>query len=81
MIFTCPGCRTEHQNFHDAGACCSADHVECPLTELPSAGDQVGPGCTFSYGTVFSGRWELVRNDTPVFEPTRVSHSLQWSRR
>ena len=71
-MYTCPTCRTEHTSFESAGTCCKADFVECPLSELPLHAELGFGQGTYGYGTVFTRRWELVLNGTPVDQPVRV---------
>lgn len=70
--YTCPTCRKRHLTFEAAGVCCHADFVECPMSDLPEDAEFGGGKGRYSYGTVFSGRWELVLNGTPDDQPVRV---------
>lgn len=72
MSYTCPTCKLKYEHFKPAGLCCQSDFVECPLSELPPDAEFGGGPGHYSYGTVFTGRWELVLNGSPSHEPVRV---------
>ncbi len=72
MSYVCPSCRKEHDVFIEAGDCCHANFVECPLSELPENAELGFVNGTYAYGTVFTGRWELVLHGCLKEEPTRV---------
>lgn len=72
MSYTCPGCRSVHPSVAAAAACCECDYIECPLTELPDHALLGGGQGNYSFGTAFTGNWELVLNGTRPPEPVRV---------
>lgn len=60
--YVCGACRALHATFVAASACCSADHVECPMSDLPSDAE-VGQGKAYNYSfAAFSAGWEIVKN-------------------
>lgn len=65
--FACGQCKKLHPTFNEAGNCCLAEHVECPLSQLPADGDigNIAVALEFSFGRgTFSEGWEIVRNHT-----------------
>jgi hypothetical protein len=61
-LYICGSCRKPHLSFNTANACCHADHVECPLSDLPQNAE-VGHGLEYNYAKgVFSANWEMVKN-------------------
>ena len=70
--YICPSCEKKHDSFDVACSCCNADWVECPLSDLPADAEFGGGEGKYGYGTIFSGRWELVLNGTPHTEAARV---------
>lgn len=60
--YTCGKCRKVHGSFSSADHCCGADHVECPLSDLPRDAE-VGYGLAYHYANgAFSASWEIVKN-------------------
>ncbi|MDT8925194.1 hypothetical protein RBE51_20590 [Pseudomonas taiwanensis] len=60
--YTCGKCRKAHGSFDSAGHCCQADHVECPLSDLPYDAE-VGCGLAYHYANgAFSTSWEIIKN-------------------
>lgn len=71
-MYTCPSCHKQHKTFEEAGDCCFAEYVECPIAELPADAELgYGPG-KYSYGTICTGRFELVETSENPDEPIRV---------
>lgn len=63
--FACGKCKKLHPSFNQAGNCCLAEHVECPLSQLPADGEigNIAQAREFSFGRgTFSKGWEVVRN-------------------
>lgn len=71
-MYICPKCNKEHSTFENAGDCCFAAYVECPHSELPDNAELgYAPG-KYSYGTVCTGRFELIKTNDNPDEPIRV---------
>lgn len=69
--YTCGGCGKEYPSPEDAGKCCNAECIYCPLIDLPIDAE-IGHGKNFNYGSVFSGSFELVDNHSDQTLPVRV---------
>lgn len=69
--YVCGDCKTPFHDFDEAAICCKADHVECPLSDLPQDAE-LGQDKAYGYGTVFSGGWEIVHNHGTPDQPVRV---------
>lgn len=69
--YRCGSCKNAFIQFSAAATCCNADHVECPLSDLP-VDAELGQGKAYTYGTVFSGGWEIVHNHGTPDLPIRV---------
>lgn len=69
--YVCGDCKAPFHSFDEAAMCCKADHVECPLSDLPEDAE-LGQDKAYGYGTVFSGRWEIVHNHGTPKQPVRV---------
>ncbi|MBN4180666.1 hypothetical protein [Pseudomonas savastanoi] len=69
--YRCGSCKNTFIQFSAAAACCNADHVECPLSDLP-VDAELGHGKAYGYGTVFSGGWEIVHNHGTPDQPVPV---------
>lgn len=70
-VYRCGGCKESFASFSAAAQCCTADHVECPLSDLPAEAE-LGHGKAYGYGTVFTGGWEIVYNHGTPDQPVRV---------
>ncbi|MBX8557030.1 hypothetical protein K5D43_21370 [Pseudomonas cichorii] len=70
-VYRCGGCKKSFATFSAASACCTADYIECPLSDL-SSDAELGPGKAYSYGTVFTGGWEIVHNHGVFGQPVMV---------
>lgn len=70
-VYRCGGCKKSFASFSAAAACCTAEYVECPLSELP-VGAELGHDKAYGYGTVFSGGWEIVHNHGVPDQPVKV---------
>lgn len=72
--FICGQCQKAHQDFDGANACCGADHVICPISALPEQGDVVVGDDVggLSYGSFYTGAWELVERSKNKSEAVRV---------
>jgi hypothetical protein len=70
-VHGCGKCGVGWQAFEQASQCCRADHVTCPLADLP-ADAFIGHGLEYNYGKAFTGNWELVHNKGPVDKAVRV---------
>ena len=69
--YRCGDCKASFQGFDEAAECCKAEHVECPISDLPADAD-LGDGKAYTYGSVFSGVWEIVYNHGAPDQPVRV---------
>lgn len=72
--FICGQCHKAHIDFDGANLCCHADHVICPISALPEQGE-IGVGEDLgglSYGSVYTGAWELVERSKDKSEAVRV---------
>lgn len=70
-VYRCGGCKGSFESFSAAAKCCTADYVECPLSDLP-ADAELGAGKAYSYGTVFTGGWEIGHNHGTPDQPVKV---------
>ena len=70
--YFCGECHKGHDVFDGAAACCKADYVECPITELPTDVKLSNSGeGQYTYGKgSFNSSWSIVDNESPL--PTRV---------
>lgn len=69
--YGCGKCGIGWADFALAAKCCKADHIKCPLSELPDDA-YIGHGLDYSHGKTFTGNWELVKNNGRHIEPVRV---------
>ena len=69
--YACGKCKIPRPQFVAAKQCCNADHVLCPLEDLPQDAI-IGHGMQYNYGKAFTGNWELVHNHGVPTDPMRV---------
>ena len=69
--YSCGDCGKGWTDYELAGKCCKADHVKCPLSDLPDDA-YLGHGLDYNYGKAFTGNWELVWNKGNHKDPVRV---------
>lgn len=71
LPYACGSCAKAYADFAHASECCKADHVNCPLSDLPDDA-YLGQGMAYSYGKTFTGSWEMVLNHSSTADPVRV---------